>query len=207
VEGSGDIEDDRAHAVRTCIGGGLRALDPGSSSIILANIATGDVARGTERVRQRYGEDAGVLSPERPIAIVGYQDVRETPLVLAVLLGFLGMGILAHVLVSSTRRRARDLAVLRTFGFTRRQVWGAVAWQATTLVALALPVALVLGVVLGRWAWKLFADGLGLVSEPVVPVLAVAITAVLALLVANLVAVFPARTAARTRAALVLRSE
>ena len=58
-------------------------------------------------------------------------------------------------------RRRRDLAVLKTMGFVRRQVTITVAWQATAMVAIALLVGMPIGVALGRWAWTLLAGQLG----------------------------------------------
>ena len=115
-----------------------------------------------------YGESA-TLGPQRPGAILTYGDVRSTPLLLAGLLGLLGAGVLVHLLVTSVRARRRDLAVLKTIGFTRRQLATAVAAQATTLVLVALVIAIPLGIVIGRWTWSSFADDLGVVAGVVVP--------------------------------------
>ena len=41
------------------------------------------------------------------------------------------MIITGLTLVASVRRRRRDLALLKTLGFTQRQLAGAVAWQAS----------------------------------------------------------------------------
>ena len=70
---------------------------------------------------------------------------------LAGLLALLAAAALAHLLVTSVRRRRRDLAILKSLGFVRGQVSAAVAWQATTVALLALAVGLPLGVALGRW--------------------------------------------------------
>ena len=68
-------------------------------------------------------------------------------------------------------------------------------------------IAIPLGIVIGRWTWSSFADHLGIVASVVVPGVALAVVAALTLLIANAAAALPARSAARTRAALVLRSE
>ena len=80
------------------------------------------------------------------------------------------------------------------------------AWQATTIAGTGLIVGLPLGLAAGRWAWILLAQGFSI--EPVAitsPALLLAVPAVL--LLANVVAAIPARTAARTRPAVVLRTE
>jgi ABC-type lipoprotein release transport system permease subunit len=129
------------------------------------------------------------------------------PLVLSALLVAIAAGALAHTLVMAIRRRARDLAILKTLGFDRRQVLATVAWQATTFAAVGLLVGLPLGLAVGRWAWNLFADEFGVVPEPVLPVPLILLVVPGAILLANLVAVFPARIAARTQPAVVLRAE
>ena len=133
--------------------------------------------------------------------------ITLVPLVLALLLGVIALGTLAQTLVTSVRARRRDLAILKTLGFSRGQVRGVVAWQASTLVAVALAIGIPLGLVVGRWIWRTFANGIAVVPAAVVDgtwiLGAIAITLVLA----NLIAAIPARTAARTKPAIVLRSE
>src|SRR5205807_3638974 len=108
---------------------------------------------------------------QRPVDILNYSRVQGTPLALAGLLAVLAVATVAHLLVTSIRRRRRDLAVLKTLGFVRRQVSAAVAWQATTLVVLALLVGLPAGVAAGRWLWQVFAGRTGIAPDPRVPVL------------------------------------
>jgi putative ABC transport system permease protein len=122
-------------------------------------------------------------------------------------MGILAAGVLAHVLLTGARARRRDLAILVTFGFVRRQIRGAVSVQATTLALLAAVVGLPLGAVLGRVIWRGYATSIGVVPEPSIPVLWLMAVAIVTLIVANIIAALPARAAARTRPALVLRSE
>ncbi len=64
-----------------------------------------------------------------------------------------------------------------------------------------------MGIAAGRWLWILFAHSLSAVPDPVIPAASVALAAVGALVLANLVAALPGRAAARTPAALMLRAE
>lgn len=144
---------------------------------------------------------------QRPSDIVSYSRVRSTPLVLAGVLALLAIATVAHALVTAVRRRRRDVALLKTLGFTRRQVSASVAWQATTFGVVALVVGVPVGITLGRWAWTTLADDLGTVAEPIVPALALGLGVLLVLVVANLVAFVPGRIAADLRPAAVLRSE
>lgn len=88
---------------------------------------------------------------------------------LAGVLAALAVATIGHTLVSSIRRRRRELAVLKTIGFHRRQVSAVVAWQATTFAALAALIGLPLGVALGRVAWRALADELGIVPDASTP--------------------------------------
>ena len=147
------------------------------------------------------------LTAAQPAAISNYSRVRTTPLALGALLALLAVALIAQALLTTTRRRRRDFAVVKTLGFLRRQVSAAVAWEATTLAAVALLAGLPLGVAGGRWAWALFAGSAGVSPSTMVPVGAVALTVPIALLLANTIAVGPGRAAARIKPASTLRNE
>jgi hypothetical protein len=148
-----------------------------------------------------------VTADQRPGDIKNYAAIRDTPLVLAAVLGVLAVGTLAHVLLTGVRRRRRDLAVLKTLGFTRWEVLRTVAWEASALAAAALVVGIPLGVIAGRVAWALFADATGIASRATVNVPLVLLAIPATLLLANVIAAWPGWTAARLRPAQVLRTE
>lgn len=147
-----------------------------------------------------------VLRAQPPVEVENLRRVAGLPLALAGLVVALAVATLAHALVTSVRRRRADLAVLKTIGFLRRDVVSAVGAQATTLVVVALVVGLPLGLAAGRWAWRVVAEGVG-APGAVTPVLAVLVVAAATVALGNLVAVFPARAAARIRPAVALRAE
>ena len=105
------------------------------------------------------------------------------------------------------RRRRRELALLKTLGFTRRQLAATVAWQASAAVAVGVIVGVPLGVVVGRALWDRFAGALHVVPEPTVPALTIMLITVGALVLANIVAAIPGIQAARTRTALLFHAE
>jgi FtsX-like permease family len=147
-----------------------------------------------------------VLPAVPPPEVRDLSGVSGLPLILAFVLMLLACGIIAHTLLTSVRRRRRDLAILKTVGFVTSQVRATVAWQATALACAGLIVGVPLGLLAGRWAWILFASQVAIVPAPVIsPLTLLAIPVVL--LVANAIAAIPARSAARTQPAVILRSE
>jgi len=82
-----------------------------------------------------------------------------------------------------------------------------VAWQATTLSLVALAIGVPVGIAVGRGMWTSFADQLGIVPAPAIPLLGVLLTVPATLLLANLIAFLPGRAASRVKPATVLRTE
>jgi hypothetical protein len=148
-----------------------------------------------------------VTAAERPANVVSLASIAGLPVALSGLLALIAAGTLAHTLASSTRRRRRDLAILRSLGFARWQLRQAVAWQATTIAGIALLIGLPAGVAGGRWTWRYLAAQLGVLPEPAVPFAAIGIAIPATLVVANLIAAAPGQAAARTPPAAVLRTE
>jgi ABC-type lipoprotein release transport system permease subunit len=130
-----------------------------------------------------------------------------TPVILGAGLAFGAVVSLGLTLLASLRRRRRDLALLKTFGFTRGQLAAAVAWQSSAAAVVGVILGMPLGIVVGRSLWDRFAHEISAVPAPSIPVFSIALTVVGALVLANVVAFFPGRLAARTSTALVLRAE
>ena len=154
-----------------------------------------------------YGGTLQLLGPQRPAEIVNYRSMGTTPGLLAGGLAVGAVAALGLTLVASVRRRRRELALLKSFGFTQRQLAAAVSWQSTAIVVIGLVAGIPLGIVLGRFLWQLFAHQLSVVVDPTIPAVPILFVAVAALVLANLVAALPGRSAARTPTALVLRAE
>lgn len=152
------------------------------------------------------GDTVEVLSVQRPAEIVNYQSTGATPVILATGLAVGAVFALALTLIASVRRRRRDLALLKTLGFTTRQLAATIAWQASVIAVIATIVGVPVGIAAGRQLWTLFARNINAVPQPTVPA-SLILVAVGTLILVNLVAAIPARIAARTPAALVLRSE
>jgi ABC-type antimicrobial peptide transport system permease subunit len=148
-----------------------------------------------------------VLAVQRPAEIVNYRALGTTPAILAAALGAGVVAGLTLTLFASVRRRRRDLALLKTLGFSHTQLASTVRWQSIVAVAIGTVVGVPLGIVAGRTLWNVFAGDINAVPAPAVPALTIIVIAVGALLLATLVALLPGRMAARTPTALLLQSE
>lgn len=145
-------------------------------------------------------------TPQRPADVQALARVRSTPVVIAAVLALLGGVAFAFVLVSGVRGRRREIALLKTFGFRRRDVVGTVAWQATATSLVAGVVGVALGAVAGRLAWSVLTDALGVADDSRLPVALLGLVAAV-VVIANVIAVAPGLLAARTRPAATLRAE
>jgi len=185
---------------------GVQALsrDPLPVNVFLVRLKDPHDLAAIARLKREF---PGVVLPALAAPdIHNLQGVSSFPLILAAILTVLAVATIAHTLVTSVRRRRRDLAILKTIGFVRGQVRATVAWQSSALIGAAVIVGLPLGIVAGRWTWMTYANHIAIKPVPAIsPLVVVLIPA--ALLVANLIAAAPAGAAARTQPASVLRTE
>lgn len=192
---------------------GLRAFYPDAT----LNLATGTFAEGADPVGVLARLKAGV--PKSLSPTIGTKDDLPTgttikatlragslPLKLSALFAFAAFATLVHLLLTSVRRRRRDLAILQTLGFRRGQIMATVAWQALILAGIALLIGIPLGILTGRLAWSAFAYRLGIVPESVISPLSLIVIPVV-LIVSLVVAMGPGLVARRTRPAAVLKAE
>jgi ABC-type antimicrobial peptide transport system permease subunit len=156
---------------------------------------------------QIKGDGGSVLAVQRPAEILNYRALGTTPAVLGVALAAGAVIALGLTLISSVRRRRTDLALLKSLGFTKRQLASAIAWQASVAVGIGCLIGIPLGIALGRFLWDLFVRQINAVPDPTIPTVSIVLIAVAAVLLANLVAAVPGRIAARTPTAQLLRSE
>ncbi len=163
---------------------------------------------GIAAVRAALPESLSVYAyPEPPGDVANLAQVRSMPFALAAFLVVVALAAVGHALVTSVRRRRRDIGIVRSLGFFRREVLSSVAVQSATLITVGLVTGIPLGVALGRSAWSLVADGLGVASSPTIPALALVVLVPAALIAATGIAMLPALAAARVRAAEALRAE
>jgi ABC-type lipoprotein release transport system permease subunit len=152
-------------------------------------------------------DEIAVVPVQRPAEVADASTLRATPSYLALALAAGAILALGLALIASVRRRRRDLALLKALGFTQRQLAAAVAWQATVAAVIGIVIGIPVGVLIGGELWTLFARNINVVPEPSVSALAMTLLALGALVFANVVALWPGRSAARTSAALILNAE
>jgi len=192
---------------------GLQALDPTvTQNLVFANYAPGVthqevLDRVNPKLRDLQAQVVDDVSVQLGETNRDAQRSRNVPLALAGVFSIVAFATLVHVLVTSVRRRRRDLAILRTIGFTRRQVSRTVAWQSATIATAALAIGIPIGIVVGRFAWSLFATRLGVVPVPVVAWGRVLLVVPTTILIAIVISLGPALMARRTKPAVVLRAE
>jgi predicted lysophospholipase L1 biosynthesis ABC-type transport system permease subunit len=186
---------------------GLRQLAPETTpDMVLLRVEPTPAGRAlVDRLQET--RPANVYVPSKPPDLTDLERVGGLPSVVAAIVTVMGVATLAHTLLTSVRRRRRDLAVLKVLGFVRSQVSATVAWQACVIAGVAIAVGLPLGIAGGRWSWHLFAGQLGVPPQPRTPLLAMVAIAAATVLLANLLAAGPGRVAARTQPSATLRAE
>jgi putative ABC transport system permease protein len=148
-----------------------------------------------------------MASVQRPAQIINYGSLGATPTELGGALAAGAVVALGLTLIASVRQRRRDLALLKTLGFTHGQLVATIAWQSSVAVAVGTVVGVPLGIISGNFLWDLFAREINAVPHSTVPVLSIVLIVVGGLVLANAVAAIPGRIAARTPTALLLRAE
>lgn len=183
-------------------------LDLSPQLVTISLVEGTDVDAFSRRATAALGlEPDNVERAELPQDLVNFGQADSAPLVVAALMALVAVGTLLHALLTAVQRQRRTLAVLQTLGFTRRQLLGAVTWQSALLVGAAVLLAVPVGVGDGRWLWLTVAHGLGVVPEPIIPAMALAVTVAAALLVGTVVAGIPAWRAWRAAPADSLRAD
>ncbi len=163
----------------------------------------------TQEARHRLEQISGQPPnrPIRPAEVDRLTQLNRLPWILAGFLAILALIAVGHAIVTNTRRRRRDFALLETLGLRTRQIRATVATQATTLAVIGLVFGIPLGVVVGRFAWAAIAGQIGVATDAALPSLALAVLVPLTILAVLLIAYLPARAVSRIRPAVALRSE
>jgi hypothetical protein len=153
-----------------------------------------------------YGiTDESVPHPPGPVR--NLDQIARLPFVLALFFAFLGAAALIHAVFMTAFERRRDIAILRSLGFTRRQGVGVLVSAATSLAFVALMIGIPLGVLTGRIGWNTVASGNFVVPLPATPLIGISVAALGLVVFAILVALIPARLSVRRTVGSTLRAE
>lgn len=182
---------------------GLIAIPSGTDPRAAAATLTRQLNRTVPQLRGQ----ADIEPSEVPTEVSEIRQVRTLPIFLGAFLALLAVGAVGHALATAVRRRAHDLAVLRAVGMTPWQCRWAVITQATVLAFVGLIFGVPIGLALGRSIWRVVANYTPIQYVPPLAVSAMLLVIPAALLVANSLAAWPGRRAAKLRIATVLRAE
>ena len=187
----------------------LRQLEPDAApgTYLVSTTDSSTAADVAARLRSTLGLQAEVRLIDRSLdELDAFRAVFQLLTAIVLLIGLIS---LAATIALGLREHLRDLAVLKTIGFTPAQVSMSVASSATVLGLAAVIVGLPLGLAaqrllldsLGRSAG--WGPGLALGPAP----LALALTLAIILALTALIGVLAARRAARSEVSTVLREE
>ena len=178
-------------------GRGIVSFEPGTS-----------VDEAAQRMEELVPGSMSIYAyPTPPPDVANLEAVRFLPRLLGLFLSILALAAVGHALATSTRRRRHDLGIVRSLGFVGRDLRQALGAQSMTLVAGGLLVGVPIGLAVGRTAWKVVADGIGVRPEANPAVGALLAVTVAALLASVVLAVLPGRTASRRNIVDALRVE
>jgi hypothetical protein len=178
-------------------------LKPGTTSVQRARLVNRIVSANPTN----FPGGTYQLTGAQASAVINAEHMGGQPLALALGLAAAAVLSLALTVLSLVLRRRHELALLKTLGMTRGQVRAVIAWQTTLTLTTAVIVGGPLGVVAGRWAWRAFANSLGIAPAAEIPALALVLGLLALVAAGNLLAAVPAAIAARTPPAAALRTE
>ena len=139
---------------------GMARLAPDEQmSSALIGLAPGADRDDIQAIVEPFGLAAGRF--DVPAEIVNLRRVDGTPYLVAGIVGLLAVLSIGHLVITAVRRHRFDFAVLRAFGATRRWLAGVVHWQATLIAALAVALAIPLGVAAGAALYGPYAERIG----------------------------------------------
>jgi putative ABC transport system permease protein len=177
---------------------------PVEGADVIAGFAPGTDGAAVQRALQQRGVATELVSDE---VRQERADVRPIVYGSSALLVALALVNLLTMLLLVTRERERDFGILKAIGLTPRGMLGVVNAGAAALGVIAVVVGIPAGIVLFRTLMVAMSpsEGADIVGTPGPFALALVIPVVLA--VTALASSLPARRAARTSAATVLRAE
>jgi putative ABC transport system permease protein len=173
------------------------------------SIAAGrDLSAVARTLGRRYpGQVSQYSYPSRPGEVENLRGLQRFPRILAGFTALLGIAALQNVLVTTLRRRRRELATLRTLGLTPRQTSRCITWQSLSLTTVALAVGVPVGIVAGARTWAAATQSIGVATDPNRPVLTIVVFSLVTLAFAIAISIPVGWRASRIHPAAVLHAE
>jgi putative ABC transport system permease protein len=166
-----------------------------------------DAGEDSEDVLASYASRYEVGVREPPVEVDSLDQLGSLPELFALFAGAMGVLAIGNGIVVAVRRRARDLGVMRTLGFTPRQTAGTVFTMAETSGVIAAVIGIPFGIAVGGAVWSAVAARAYVADDAYVPVGLLVGLALATLVIVAIVSIVPARRAARMRPADALRAE
>ena len=151
--------------------------------------------------------EAGFDDVGAPGGLDRLDQIGAVPWYLAGFLCVLAVAGLMQAVLTASRRRRGDLAIVRAIGLPGSHAAGTLSWQAVLIAIAGTASGALLGAIVGPLVWRLIAGDLGVIVVPVVPALGAALAVVIGLAVAVLVSLGPRWQAARHPLAKMLRRD
>jgi hypothetical protein len=191
--------------------GGDATVSPSYPSTAAIDVRSADASRLVTRITTANpdGTLGGTyqLEPQLGAPVINARQMGSQPLALAIGVAVAAVLALCLTILASVRQRRRDLALLKALGLRTGQVRAVIAWQTSTILVVAAMIGVPLGIAAGRWAWTSFANAIGVVPSPVIPVGSLVIGVAALFVAGNLLASRPAVIAARIAPAAAFRTE
>ncbi|MCU1461649.1 MAG: hypothetical protein JWO37_1724 [Acidimicrobiales bacterium] len=170
-------------------------------------ISRKDVPATAAGLRRALPSDTDVSPAEVPVELGNLRNVRRLPVLLAGFLALLAIAAVSHVLVTSSRRRRHDFAIMRALGLERRGARLAVSSQGSAIGIVGLVFGVPIGVAAGRAIWRLVTQRVPLADVAPFALAAVVLIVPITAVVVNALAVWPGRRVVRLPPAEALRTE
>jgi hypothetical protein len=189
--------------------GFARHVGNSDTTLAVVKLAPG---RGTAAVgrelSRRYPEQLSRFGyPSRPGEVQNVVGLRNYPRALGAFTTLLALVALENVLLTTLRRRRRELATLRTLGLTPRQTGRCITWQSLSLTGVALALGVPVGAYAGAQIWAASTRSIGVATDPNLPVVAIAAVALIALMIAVAASIPVGWHVAHIRPAVALHAE
>ena len=160
-----------------------------------------------DAIANRMGASLELSLPVRPPDVDNLAQLGALPELLAAVLAVLVVAVLFHFLVTTVRRRRREFDTLRAIGLRPRQTRRTVVVAGLVVTAFGLVIGVPLGIIVGRFAWRVTAHAVYVAGGVNVPFAVIGALVGVALVATVAASLWPAYVVTRGHVARSLRDE